>query len=70
MNPSLMNYKSTLRPQGAFWWEEKAMSLSEIEKKIEGKEIKSVEDARKYLTERRDIVLHGKQYLLGPLYGH
>lgn len=27
------------------------MSLSEIEKKIEGKEIKSVEDARKYLTD-------------------
>ena len=28
-----------------------AMSLSEIEKKIEGKEIKSIEDARKYLTD-------------------
>lgn len=27
------------------------MSLSEIEKKIEGKEFKSVEDARKYLTD-------------------
>ena len=27
------------------------MSLSEIEKKIEGKEIKSVDDARKYLTD-------------------
>ena len=46
------------------------MSLSEIEKKIEGKEIKSVEDARKYLTDEEILYYMENNIFWGPLYGH
>lgn len=42
---------STLRPQGAFLMGGKSHEPFGNRKKIEGKEIKSVEDARKYLTD-------------------